>query len=282
MAEGTIKIILDPDTRKLDRALKGKRIGGGVGVDSKEAKKQTKNSGAMVGLSTKMLGKLGIVSAIIMGLDFIIRPVLAILKAILTLLFLPLLPVFKPALKAMAAFMPVMVKISKGLTKVVQGRLDQITGTLTVVLWTITKLFNIFKGFVKGIATLGLWVWTEIIKPGFESLLDVGDRIWTEILKPGFDFVRSALINVANAIINIINNLPGIKISPVKGLASVITGPNQSFQAPNQSFPGTSIQSTININNSVVREKSDIGKIADAVSKVIARGILRGGILSLQ
>ncbi len=279
MAETDLKVTLIPDTRKLDRALKGKRIGGGNGKGSKEDIKQTKNSGMMLGVSKKMLGKMGIIGAVLTGLDFIIRPVMAILKAILTLLFLPLLPILKPALKILAASLPIMVQISKGLTKIVQFVVDNIKeGFTTIVSW-VTKLFNIFKAFVKGIATLGLWVWEEIIKPGFEPLLDVGERIWTEILKPGFDFLKNALISIADALIIAINKLPFIDI-PLPSSKGVITTPSVHLP-PNQSFPTQTISPTVNIHNPIIRETSDIKKIADAVSKVLGGQVLRGGVLSL-
>lgn len=282
MAEGTIKIILDPDTRKLDRALKGIKVGVGGGKETASEKKQEKEITALVGISKKALGSILGIVGILSALDFIIKPLFSLLTAILTLLFLPLLPFFKPGLEALAAFMPVMAKFSQKATIIAEKIFKGVTDGLTeIVRWTI-KLWDVFKGFIKGVANLGVWVWEQIIKPGFEPLLAVGELIWLTILKPGFDFVKQALISAANAIIDLVNRLiPGTRfnISRVGPSQTIAPIPNQSFPAPNQSFPASN--NTVTINNPVVREKSDIKKIADAVSKVLGSQALRGGVLSL-
>jgi len=287
MAETNLTVNLKPNTRELDRALKGKKIGVGGGPGGKEAasqKKQERSISDLVGISRKALGSAFAILGILSALDFVIKPLFSLLTAILTLLFLPLLPVFKPGLEALAKFIPIMAKFSEKATAVVQKIFDVVTDKLTIAISWIIKLWKVFAGFVKGIATLGLWVWTEIIKPGMLFLLDVGERIWNEILKPGFDFIKQALISAANAIIDLINRLPGVSVGRIGGggggaTQTIAPIPNQSFPAPNQSFPTSS--NTVTINNPIVREKSDIKKIADAVSKVLGAQVLRGGLLSL-
>lgn len=281
MAKTTLEVELIADTRKLDRALKGKKIGvGGAGKESSIQKKQTKDMGALVGISGKILGSVAIVAAVLSGLDFIIKPLAAILTAIMTLLFLPLIPVFKPALEAMAAFMPVMVKVSQELTKIVEFWFNKVTDGLTEVVLGVIKLFNIFKGFVKGVATLGLWVWEQIIKPGFESLLNVGERIFNDFLKPAFDAVKNGLVSLINGVIAAVNKiLPRFLEIPTVSAGVIASTPNQSFPV-NQSFPSSN--TTLNFtNNGPIRNESDIKKIADQVSKVLASDVLRGTSFSL-
>lgn len=283
MAKTTLEVEIIANTKKLDRALKGKKIGVGGKGDSKEQKKQTKDGGILVGLTKKVVAAVAGVAAILTALDFIISPLAAILTAILTLLFLPLIPVFKPALEALVKFMPFMQKISGFLTKVVEFQLKMNTGIVNILKWTI-KLFDVFKGFVKGVATLGLWVWQQIIKPGFLPLLNVGERIFNEILKPGFDFVREALLTAANAILSLIDRLPFISVDPIGGGGgggTISPAPNQGFIGPTRPFTPIPTGNSVTINNPIVREKSDIKKIADAVSKVLASNALRGGVFNL-
>ena len=276
MAETKLKIILEPDTRKLDRALKGKRIGA-EGKVSKEGKKQAKDSGLMVGLTTRLLATVASIGLILTALDFIIRPLAALLTAILTLFFLPLIPIIKPVFtllgKSIKGWADLAPRISKFMSDLVEGLGRMVSDIVN----GLVRLYNIFKGFVKGIATLGLWVWEEIIKPGFSFLLDVGNRIWTEILKPAFDFVKTALRNAANAIINLINKLPWINIPSIRGPGPVPPPQTSIFPPPFVNpFTGQPITQSVTINNPIVKEKSDIKKIVDAVSKVLAAGVNRG------
>ncbi|MCP6727484.1 MAG: hypothetical protein KJI69_05750 [Patescibacteria group bacterium] len=264
MAEGTIKVILDPDTRKLDRALKGKRVGVGDG-ETPTQKKQQKESTILTGLTKRVLVTVASIAAVITALDFIIRPLAALLTAILTLLFLPLLPFFKPALQAIAAFLPILAKVSQEATKIVQKIFDKITDFLTDIINNIIKVGKIIVGVIKGIfkgvaniakflleeiikpgfeflLTIGTLLWNTIIKPGFEFLSDIGSRIWNEIVKPGFsflldvgqkawnlmksgfDFVKDALRRAANAIITAVNRIPFVNI-PRIAAGGIVTRP---------------------------------------------------------
>lgn len=327
MAEGTIKVILDPDTRKLDRALKGKRIGVGGGGETASQKKQQKESTILTGLTKRVLATVASIALILTALDFILKPMAALLTAILTLLFLPLIPLFKPALKALADFLPLMFKISEGLTKLVQFLVDMLIAGLDAVIKVIVFLgkligagldaikagilflgkiiVGVIKGIFKGVSNIGKFLLEEIIKPGFSFLLKVGTLLWEEIIRPGFlflkdvgqkawDIMKSAFVFIKdslvrgikgaiNAIISVVNKLPFVNV-PRLAAGGIVTRPTLAVVGeggPEAIIPlnqarGFGGNVTINFNNPIVREERDLKKIADQISRVMAKGKLRG------
>ncbi len=322
MADTTLKVILDPETRKLDRALKGRKIGVGGG-EGPSQKKQEKNSGLMVGMTKKLLGTLVGIAAILTSLDFVIRPLAAILTAVMTLFFLPLVPI-------VSKIVEFFTKTSKAITKAPQfeitgeeGLIGTILKSLANVLlrigaffieigkeigqWIFDKIIKPAGDFISGIIigvgnfiagilikinsviikgffffrNIGNKIWEGIIKPGFNFLLDVGKKIW-DIIKGGFDFIKTALKNVANAIIGLLNKLPGINI-PTLAAGGIVTRPTLAVigeKGPEAVIPlnqtGGLGGLTININNPVVREERDLRKIADQISRIMMQGKLRG------
>lgn len=140
----------------------------------------------------KLLGLVGAIGTILGSLNFIIKPIMSLLSVILTLLFLPLLPFMKPAMQALAAFIPVMVKFSKKATEIAQRAFDWIVGWGVKLVEGIIKIGSFIKGIIGGIfgavVDFGKWIFENIVIPGFEFLLNVGEMIW-ELLKSGFEFL---------------------------------------------------------------------------------------------
>ena len=371
MAETNLKVILDPDTRKLDRALKGKRIGvSGGKKDQKEAigviggleaqiknlgkqiteatdveqirqlqeekaiaekelevtKGMKKDSGILTGLTKRVLVSIVSIAAILTALDFIIRPMAALLTAILTLLFLPLIPVMLPAFKVLAKWIPKLAEFSKKVSNIVQKIVDFFTGTVlgkfllnpfkfmidflkkgAGILLNIGKFLIdnfIVPGFLFFVG-IGEKLWNQIIMPGFDFLSDIGSKLWEEIIKPGFlfledvgqkawdlmkggfTFIKDTMTNAiraaANAIIGLINRLPFVNV-PHLAAGGVVTRPTLAVvgeRGPEAVIPlnqarGFGGNVTINFNNPIVRQESDFRKIADQVSRVMAKQKLRG------
>ncbi len=325
VAEGTIKVILDPDTKKLDRALKGKRVGVG-GRETASQKKQQKESTILTGLTKRVLVSVASIAAILTALDFIIKPMAALLTAILILLFLPLIPVMLPLFKVMTKWIPRIAEFSRRATLLVQKLVDFFTKTelgrflrdpFKFILKKLEKdagcLLNIGKflidnfilpGFVPFIG-LGSRLWNNIIMPGFSFLSDVGQRIWEGIVRPGFEFlsdvgqkawdlmkggftfIKDVMTNAikvaANAIISLVNRLPFINV-PRLAAGGIVTRPTLAVvgeKGPEAVIPlnqasGLGGNLTINFNNPIVREERDLKKIADQISRIMAKGKLRG------
>ena len=325
VAEGRIKILLDPDTRKLDRALKGQRVGVGGG-DSTSQKKQAKESTILTGLTKRVLISIASIAAILTALDFIIRPMAALLTAVLTLLFLPLIPIMIPAFKVMSKWIPKIAEFSRRATEVVQKLVDFFAGTelgkflrnpFGFILKMLKKgavgLLNIGKFLIDNFIVpgflffvgIGEKLWNQIIMPGFNFLSDVGSKLWKDIIKPGFlfledvgekawnlmkggftfikDTMTSAIRAAANAIIGLINKLPFVNI-PTLAAGGIVTRPTLAVvgeRGPEAVIPlnqagGLGGSLTINFNNPIVREERDLRKIADQVSRIMAKGKLRG------
>ena len=194
MAEGTIKIILDPDTRKLDRALKGKRVGIGGAGGGKSQKKQEKNSDVLVGISKRVLASIAGIALVITSLDFIIKPLVALLTAILTLLFLPLVPVMKPLFKVLAKWIPQIAKFSQRASNIIQKLVDFFTKSKLgkFILSPFGFILDLLLEGAKELLKIGSLVINKFIKPGFKSLLKVGVKIWEEFIVPGFNFLLNA------------------------------------------------------------------------------------------
>ncbi|KKM97646.1 hypothetical protein LCGC14_1166040 [marine sediment metagenome] len=262
MAEGTIKVILDPDTRKLDRALKGKRVGVGGG-ETPTQKKQQKESTILTGLTKRVLATVAGIALVITALDFIIKPLAALLTAILTLLFLPLLPIMVPVFKVLAKLIPQIAKFSQKASNIIQKLVDFFTGT-TLGKFLINPFGFLIDFLKKGAGVLlnigqflidnfivpgflflidvGKRIWTSILRPAWEFLSDIGSRIWNEIIKPGFsfllnvgqrawnlmksgfNFVKDALRRAANAIITAVNRIPFVNIPKLAG-GGIVTRP---------------------------------------------------------
>ncbi len=76
MGETTLKVILEPDTRKLDKELKGKKLG--LGVDSATGAGK-KGKGIEIAGFGKLLGFAGIAATVLSALDFVLSPILNLL-----------------------------------------------------------------------------------------------------------------------------------------------------------------------------------------------------------
>lgn len=343
VAAGRIKILLDPDTRKLDRALKGTKIGvggvkGDVGEGNKSQKKQAKNSDVMVGITKKLLGTVASVVAILTALEFIIRPLAALLTAVLALFFLPLIPivrkiidfftkeskegkvspiqalreapqltiardagVLETAIKSViniflrvGAFFRSIVDKLPSLNDIIRPFFEFATEGKNKLLKflifpfefvgarVILLLMDIFETGFSFFKDIGLKIWDGFIKKGWEFFLDVGEKSW-DIIKGAFSFINDAIRSAANAIIGLVNRIPFVNV-PRLAAGGIVTRPTLAVvgeKGPEAVIPlnqakGFGGNVTINFNNPIVRQDSDLRKIADQVSRIMAQGKLRG------
>ncbi len=150
------------------------------------------------------------------------------------------------------------------------------------------KLWNqiIMPGF-SFLLNAGTKLWQEIIRPGFLFLEDVGEKAWN-ILKGGFTFVKDKMISairvVANTIIGFINKFNPFRDIPGLATGGIVTRPTLAVvgeRGPEAIIPlsqagGLGGSLTINFNNPIVREERDLKRIADQVSRIMAKGKLRG------
>lgn len=181
MAETKLKVTLEPDARKLDRALKGRKIGvGGGGVTSQ--KKQEKNSSSMLGLTKKLLGAALVVTALLSGLDFILRPLAKILTLVMTLFFLPLFPIVKDIIKFFT-------KVAKTAIEAPQFKIKE-TDSFT------TKT-------IKSIANVGLRIGAVFFQIG----KDIGQFLFDKVITPVADFITNIIFKIGDFLTKIINNI---------------------------------------------------------------------------
>jgi len=205
------KSIGDKIAERITRSLKSIGLGGG-GAQQKtmESSAITGGSGGTnIGTSKgggksllKSLGVLGAILGVLDGLDFVIKPVMALVKAMMVLLFMPLVPILKPLLKNWGNFMkkmaPVMRGISNWLTKLMSNPLGVLKGLFEGI---SNFAIEALTGAWEMIKSAGQWLWDNIILKGFELLHNVGKWIWDQILLPAFSFLGDVGVRIWDEIL---------------------------------------------------------------------------------
>jgi len=141
----------------------------GVGAAAKgEGKKGTNILGSM-------LGKLGLIAAVLTFLKGLLEPILNILQILLFVGIFALVKFIKQIWESISAFAAwawdtVIKPIWEWLKKV------------GLWLWN-----NIIKPGWEVLKEVGLWIWNNIIIPGWEILKTIGSWIWNNILVPAFE-----------------------------------------------------------------------------------------------
>lgn len=168
MVDMSLKVRIIPDTRELDKSLRGKKIGLGSG-----AKTTTGGGGAGASLKIagmgKLLGIVGVVATVVSALGDFLKPIFSLFRVILSLLFLPLIPILKPVLKGLgklaSELAPIMIKLTKKVEEVLTPRLEKLIEG--IVDFVITRA----DSFVKLIETV-LDVWEKLLGPLSDVLID--------------------------------------------------------------------------------------------------------------
>lgn len=139
--------------------------------------------------------------------------------------------------------------------------------------WIVLKMWD----FQQWIASLPEKLW-EFLKKGFEWFMDVGPRLW-EIIKSPFEWLRDKLSSVIKSISGFFGG--GKKGGSTSGDDFILrpdgklikTNPGDTIMGFKGNTPpgGTGGGSvTINFNNPVVRQDSDLQKLAQEISRIMA------------
>lgn len=153
-----------------------------------------------------------------------------------------------------------------------------------VFLWDgMLLVFNIWgDAFLLGIKLIEFsfqWV-SKAVQDGWAWVKNIGPTIlgW---LKAGFNFIIEALKGAANAIINLMNRLPGVDI-PRLAKGGIVTKPTLAVigeAGPEAVVPlgkGKGMGTNITINNPTFRSESDIRKLAEEIGRKLQLSAKRG------
>lgn len=332
MATLDLKVRLIPDARELRKSIRDAQKGaftpaartGEGGGASFAGEVKVKGFGAL-------LGKIGIVAAILEALDSIIRPILQLIKLLVMVLLLPFLPFLKSMLKLFADGIKLFAVYQKGQMKEAEetpfglGAFDAFKPFFGG-LFDIEGLKTQFKNFIdalKGVTdetnsgaekikeggmsieentklgketffkTIQDWLnntKTRLIEARektrafFDNLWNnIGVIIanWWENIKTAWnnliDDLKEGFRNILNGLIRLYNKIPILPDIPYLAEGGIVKKPTLAMigeKGPeaviplNRNNPMGNI--TITINNPSVRQESDIRRIAEEVSRVLA------------
>ena len=291
--------------------VKGKEGGRNIGKEIGEQVKKSLKSigigrtggggiaggiGAKTGL--KALGVIGAILGVLESLEFILKPILSLLKVGLMLLLMPLIPILKPVLIGLAKFIkwfqPIMFKITGWIQRIVEF----FSGAFGQKVLALLGFKGLFKKLQVGwelLASAGMWIWNNILLPGFMYLKDIGRGIW-ELMKSFFkgsisvavevwEYVKSffkGTLSVGTTVWNWFKSLFTGTVGKIGGFfgfakGGTVPGPIGAPQLAvvhggEQVIPvGGRSGVVININNPSVRNDGDIKLLANEVSKVLQR-----------
>lgn len=281
--------------------------------------------GGGIKLLAKILGVVSIVAILAKGLEPFLRPILQLLTLFVFLLFLPLVPILKRVLPPLAGFLKSFADFMKNITDKFDKVLDFLFGggivdfvknffgsifDSLVEAWNALKEFpqflinNILIPAWKGLKNIGRIIVSNIILPAFRFLSNIGELIWKNILMPAFDWFKDigtriwnfikggftlfkdAIKAAANALITLINKIPGVNIKkfqtggfvpgPIgKPQLALLHGGEQVLTPRQQMDGGGALNLTVNFNNPIVQGQQDMDKLADVVSRVLQNQLRR-------
>ena len=251
MAILDLKVRIIPDMAQFKRDIQK----GVTGVGGGGKKPSGKGGDVAISGFGKLLGLVGGLFVLAKSLNFIIEPVMKLLNATLALLFIPLIPILKPVLQKWGEFLRKISPGAKGLAEFFgldeEEQKKEVKNKISEM-WQRFKEFFV-SSFKRALAE-DIKSWKELMARWRERILVAGDLI------------TSALTSVRNAIIRWINIFLPKRFEINAGVAP---SPNASFASPGEGISSFPTTNTVNINNPVVQNSSDINKIADAVSKVL-------------
>ncbi len=258
----TLKVRLIPDMSQFNRDLKR----GVTGVGGNGRKPSGKGAEVQVTGFGKMLGLLGIVAGVIKSIDFIVGPIMKLLGATLALLFVPLIPILKPLLEKWSAWLGKFSTKSNVLRDFLGASEEE---QKSMAKKKIGELWEDFKSSWKR-------AWNNTVADfqddwkKFSNLLD-------NVIKPA---LKSAFESVINAIIGIINKLPGINVPSVGGGdgGGAVPSPSRGLNMSTPSGPEFATPPVIvNVNDPVVQTPHDANMLADRVANKVI-GIFKSGL----
>lgn len=263
-----LKVRVIPDMKEFNRKVQQGVSGGGAGGRDNRGQ-SGKGANVQVSGFGKLLGIAGGIAAILSSVEFVVKPVMELLKATIALLFIPLVPILKPLLKAWANFIkfmkPVFEKIRDGVERFVAVIGDGISWV-----WE-----NILEPIWEGLKKAFNWLIEKLTNIG-DKVKDAGEFL-AEKLRGVKDFVVQGFQNVVNAVIDVINRIPGVSVGHVGGntAPSPVSSSGQSLDPNAFGAGGQSIQNTINLNNPQVSNSRNIRNIAEDIAGFIGRSAKR-------
>lgn len=132
---------------------------------------------------------------------------------------------------------------------------------------------TIIKPSWEFLKNVGLWIWERIIFPGWSFLKDVGSWIWDIISRP-FRWLADKITSILGWFGSLLGGgkrryqYGGMVPGPVGSPQLALVHGGEEIIPANRAG---SKSITININNPVVRQSSDIKNIANEVSRVLQR-----------
>lgn len=141
---------------------------------SPKGEKEKGKGGGGIG---ELLSKLGVIAALVAGLDQILQPILNILQI---LVFVAVAKLINRVVEIIDAF--------KALFQGdIVGFLKKLIGEDTFK-WFQTLWYNI-QDFATRIKPFAEMIWNNYIKPGWEIIKNVGTWLWETIIKPSWNFL---------------------------------------------------------------------------------------------
>ena len=249
------------------------------------------------------------------GLLQLMQPLIKVFQVLVFLLLLPLLPLIMKMTEGVVGLIKILTsnmdrikqlgeiflkilsfpfKFQKFIFDALMSAVEVLSNALTW-LWenalvpfgnAIISFFTTYIELWKAVFDGGIELWksvfnwvVEVVKSGWDWVLNIGTTImgW---LKTGFNFVIEGLKAVANGLISLLNRVPGVNI-PELAEGGIVTSPTLALigeAGPEAVIPlgKGGMGTTININNPVVRNDSDIRRLADEVGRRLQLNANRG------
>jgi hypothetical protein len=143
----------------------------------------TKKSEILLG---GILGKIGIIAAILASLQNILQPILDVISYFVFLGFINLYTVAKDTLDWIKNLMAAMGLIGKEEEPVKPGEEALVAGQKSGIATTDKEPGNIFETLIGWGELAGAWLWENVILGGWQGLINVGQWIWENIIIPGW------------------------------------------------------------------------------------------------
>ena len=158
-----------------------------------------------------------------------------------------------------------------------------------LVMWYIETFITVWTSVFEFISKFGLWIW-EIFKKGLEKVSQFSKWIW-DIFVAGLKGLGNIGARIANYIMSKVRSAASKIGSTAKKVGSALNPFDDFISRPGQAPIGFSPNdtiigmkdigklgggTTININNPVVRDDSDIRKLTDSISRELQRRGNRG------
>ena len=242
--------------------------------------KVAKAGGGLGGVAESLTTGDSSMKALLKGVAIIILGVVLVIGALL-LAGVAIIPAL-----IVAAVMLVVAAIVVFWDKIVQAAV----WVAAAFLWMLS-LWNKWWTFVgEKIMQFATWIWEQFFVKGFEKVVNFGKWIWDFFLD-GLSFISDLGAKIWNFIKDSLGSIGGGIGSAARSVGSFLNPFDDFIQRPGQAPIGFSPSDTIvgmkdisslggattvNVNNPVVRDESDIRKITDAISRELQKRGNRG------